>query len=161
VVIADVAGNVRKPYRKHFHAHVKSLEKQVRVAVDGWFEGAFVGVDYPRDSFPNAFSTFTPQAAADARHQKRLMTNWPLRHRIDGVAATQRHVALDVLAPRGRTAGVTARFTLRFKTSSKTAGHDRADKADKRVTLSGRLFLTRYPHAKWRIFGFDVSKGMK
>ena len=88
----------------------------------------------------------------DAIRQKGLMTNWPLRRRIDSVATTKRQVTLDVLAPHGRPAGMTARFTLRFRTS----GHAR-----KRVTVTGRLFLTRNAHGLWRIFGYDVSKGAK
>jgi hypothetical protein len=156
VVVANVAGNVRKAYRKRFQSHERSLEKQVGAAVDGWFDGAFIGVSYPRVNFPDAFSTFTSQAATEAHRQRGLMTNWPLRHRIRGVTTVERHVALDVLAPRGRTAGVTARFVLRFTTD----GRKNSDNHD-HVTLSGQLFLTRNPHGKWRIFGFDVAKGMK
>jgi hypothetical protein len=152
VALGKVSGTIRKPYRKTFKKHRTSLETQVRTAVDGWFDGAFVGVGYPADSFPQAFDTFTDQAAADARRQKLLMTNWKWRKDIDGVTTTQRKVTLDVLAPRGRPAGVTARVRLKFTTT----GHKK-----KRVTVTGRLFLTRNPQGHWQIFGYDVSKGVK
>jgi hypothetical protein len=151
VRLGKVSGTIRKPYRKAFRKHRKALESQVGAAVDGWLDGGFVAVGYPVDSFPSAFDTFTAQAAADARRQKRLMTNWKWRHAIDGVVTTSRKVTLDVLAPKGRPAGVTARVKLAFTTT----GHKK-----KRVTVTGRLFLAPNPHGHWRIFGYDVSKGV-
>jgi hypothetical protein len=152
VTLGKVSGTIRKPYRKAFGKHRKALEAEVRTAVDGWFDGGFVAVGYPADSFPRAFDTFTGQAAADARRQKRLMTNWKWRHAIDGVATTKRKVSLDVFAPKGRPAGVTARVKLAFTTT----GHKK-----KKVTVTGRLFLARNPRGHWRIFGYDVSKGVR
>jgi hypothetical protein len=152
VALGKVSGTIRKPYRKAFKKHRKGLETQVRKAVDGWFDGGFVGVSYPADAFPHAFDTFTSQAAADAHRQKRLMTNWAWRKDIDGVTTTQRKVTLDVIAPKGRPAGVTARVRLKFTTT----GHKR-----KKVTVTGRLFLARSPQGHWQIFGYDVSKGVK
>jgi hypothetical protein len=152
VSLGEVAGTIRKPFRKTFKKHEKALETAVRTAVDGWFDGAFVGVSYPADSFPQAFDTFTGPAAADARRQKTLMTNWKWRKEIDGVTVTQRKVTLDVLAPKGHPAGVTARVRLKFTTTG--------DKK-KKVTVTGRLFLTRDPQGDWQIFGYDVSKGAK
>jgi hypothetical protein len=151
VTLGKVSGTIRKPYRKAFRKHRKPLETQIRTAVDGWFDGGFLGVGYPADSFPRAFDTFTGRAAADARRQKRLMTNWKWRHDIDGVTTTKRKVTLDVFAPKGRPAGVTARIKLGFTTT----GHKK-----KKVTVTGRLFLTRNPRGHWRIFGYDVSKGV-
>ena len=63
-----------------------------------------------------------------------------------------RKVTVDVLAPRGRPAGATARVDLVFKTTGD---------ATKRVTVHGQLFLSPAAHGKWRIFGYDVSKGAK
>jgi hypothetical protein len=152
VKLGKVSGTIKKAYRKRFHKHKSALEDQVRTAVDGWFDAAFVGVGYPAAKFPHAFHTFTKQAARDARGQKKLMTNWKWRRHIDGVAVTQRKVMLDVLAPHGKAAGVTARVLLKFKTT----GHKK-----KKVTVNGRLFLARNPHGTWQIFGYDVSKGVK
>ncbi len=152
VSLGQVSGTVRKHFRKEFKKRSGALETQVRTAVDGWFEGAFVGVSYPTGSYPHAFDTFTTRAAADARHQPKLMTNQTWGRHIDGVTVTQRKVTLDVLAPKGRPAGVTARVRLRFVTTG--------DKV-KKVTVAGRLFLTRNPQGHWQIFGYDVSQGVK
>ncbi len=150
VTIGDVAGAFRKPYHRQFTQHSQHLRKEVGAAVDGWFDGAFVGVSYPRDDFPAAFRTFTGGARHDAEQQRALMTLWTLRHRIDGVVPIKREVALDVLAPHGRPAGVTARVRLRFRTTGDVT---------RKVTVTGRLFLTQDSRHHWRIFGFDVAQG--
>jgi hypothetical protein len=152
VRLGKVSGIIRTSFRKRFKKNRVPLETGVRKAVDGWFDGAFVGVAYPTGRFPHAYDTFTGNAAADARRQKGLMTNWKLGHHIDGVTTQARAVTLDVLAPRGHAAAVTAHVRLRFATT----GHK-----EERVTVTGRLFLTRNPNGKWRIFGYDVSKGAK
>jgi hypothetical protein len=152
VTVGTVAGTVRKPFRKTFAQHRSHLSKQVGAAVDGWLDGGFVGVDYPRDDFPTAFASFTDVAKRAARRDQRLMTNWSLRHDIDGVTVKQRTVTLDVLAPRGRPAGVTARVRLVFTTRGDTS---------QRVSVTGRLFLSQDRHGDWQIFGYDVAKGAK
>ena len=152
VVLGKVAGNLHQPNRRIFKKYRKHLQQHVGKAVDAWFDGAFVGVDYPRDAFPTAFTSFTSAARKEARHQQQLMTNWKWRHDIDGVVVKKRKVSLDVLAPNGRPAGVTARVHLRFTTTGDVK---------KKVTVSGRLFLARDPHGKWRIFGYDVAKGAR
>jgi len=152
VTIDRVAGTVQRPYHRTFHAHAKHLTREVGRAVDTWFDGGFVGVDYPAHSYPDAFKSFTPQARHDAFRQRALMTAGSLGSHIDGVTTLQRNVRLDVLAPQGRPSGVTARVVLRFKTTGQ---------AKKKVTVTGRLFLTQGGGGAWRIFGFDVAKGAK
>jgi hypothetical protein len=152
VKLGRVVGDLKKKYHRRFKAHEKGLRTHVRQAVDSWLDGGFVGVGYPRSDFPTAFRGFTPGAKKDAQAQQKLMTNWKWRQRIDGVATTKRTVSLDVLAPHGRAAGVTAHVVLKFTTS----GH-----AHKKVTVTGRMFLTKDAHGTWRIFGYDVSKGAK
>jgi hypothetical protein len=149
VSIAHVAGIRPHSYRRHFHASAGRLRTKVGAAVDAWFDGGFVRVDYPSRSYPDAFASFTPRARQDATRQKKLMTTGPLGARIDGVTTVRRSVRLDVLAPRGRAAGVTARFLLRLRTSGT---------AHQRVTVTGRLFLTRSSAGAWKIFGYDVAK---
>jgi hypothetical protein len=119
--------------------------------VDTWIDAAYVGVDYPRDSFDSAFDSFTEQAKRDANAQKKLMTNWDLRQKIDGVDVKRRTMSVDVMAPRGRPAGATARVALVFTTTGET---------QERVTVRGRLFLVP-GHGAWRIFGFDIARGSK
>jgi hypothetical protein len=151
VVLGKVAGTIRKKNRKVFAQHRKHVLRRVGGAVDTWIDGGFVGVDYPRDSFPTAFTVFTTPAKRAAGHQRTLMTNWQLRKRIDAVTVKKRKISVDVLAPRGRPAGATAHVHLVFQTS----GH-----AEKRVTVRGRLFLGPDDHGSWRIFGYDVSRGV-
>jgi hypothetical protein len=152
VTIGKVAGTVHKPNRQRFQQRAAHLRADVGKAVDAWFDGGFVGVAYPTTRFPEAFTTFTAQAKADATKQAALMTTGKLGARIDGVTTLRRSVALDVLAPRGKAAGVTARFFLRFRTTGDVT---------RQVTVSGRLFLTRSAGGAWQIFGYDVAKGSK
>jgi hypothetical protein len=152
VKIGTVAGVIRKHNRKVFETHRKQVLSRVGKAVDQWLDGAFVGVDYPRQDFPSAFASFTADAKRDARRQQRLMTNWEWRHKIDGVVVKRRTVDVDVLAPHGRPAGATARVHLAFTTTGDV---------HRRVTVTGRLFLTPAAHGSWRVFGFDVAKGAK
>jgi hypothetical protein len=152
VLLGKVAGTIKKKNWKTFmNDHRKTMLTQVGQAVDTWIDGGFVGVDYPRDSFDSAFSAFTQGAKQDAQRQQKLMTNWPLRQDIDGVDVEKRTVTVDVMAPRGRPAGATARVHLVFTTTGDT---------QERVTVRGRVFLTP-GHGAWRIFGFDVSKGAR
>ena len=150
VLLGRVAGNFHQPNKRVFDKHRTRLLKRVGAAVDSWIDGGFVGVAYPRKSFPAAFTAFTGPAKHDARHQQRLLTNWTLRKRIDGVEVRKRQIVVDVLAPHGRPAGATARVRLVFTT---TGG------PDKRVQVRGRLFLVPDGTGSWRIFGYDVSQG--
>ena len=150
VSLGRVAGNLHQPNKRVFQRHRKRVLRRVADAVDSWIDGGFVGVAYPRRSFPTAFSAFTAPAQHDARQQQRLLTNWTLRKRIDGVKVKRRTVVVDVLAPHGRPAGATAHVSLVFTTSGHT---------DKRVSVRGRLFLVPNGKGAWRIFGYDVSQG--
>jgi hypothetical protein len=152
VSLGKVAGTIKKKNWKAFmDDHRETMLKQVGDAVASWVDGGFVGVDYPTDSFDSAFSSFTPEAKRDATRQQSLMTNWDLRNEIDGVEVQKDTVTVDVMAPKGRPAGATARVRLVFTTTGDT---------QQRVTVRGRLFLTP-GHGEWRIFGYDVSKGAK
>jgi hypothetical protein len=150
VVLGRVAGNLHQPNKRVFAHHRKQVLDDVGKAVDSWVDGGFVGVSYPRDSFGSAFAAFTAPARKDAEHQQRLMTNWDLRKKIDGVRVVKRKVTVDVLAPHGRPAGATARVSLVFTTTGDTT---------KRVMVHGRLFLSPDDKGTWQIFGYDVAKG--
>jgi hypothetical protein len=150
VKLGKVAGNLHQPNKKVFAQHRKQLLTAVGQAADTWIDGGFVGVDYPRDDFGSAFRAFTPAARKDATHQQALMTNWPLRRKIDGVDVRKRTVTVDVLAPHGRPAGVTARVDLVFTTTGDTKT---------RVAVTGRLLMSPGAHGAWQVFGYDISKG--
>jgi hypothetical protein len=142
VTVGTVTGHLAKKERLRVAAAAGHV-------VDRWFEAAYVGDDYPRRRFANAFAGFTPGARAQAHADRALLTNQDIGRRIDAATAKRRRVQVDVLAVRGRAAGLTARFTLDLATTGKVA---------RKVWVRGRLFLTRTERG-WQVFGYDVSKG--
>jgi hypothetical protein len=115
---------------------------------DRWFDAAYVGGDYPRRAFDDAFPGFTPGARAQALGDRALMSNQDIGRRIDGVTARRRSVRVDVLAVRGRAVGMTARFVLDLATTGEL---------QRKVEVRGRLLLTRTDNG-WKVFGYDVNK---
>lgn len=144
VRLGHVVGRLPKQRRK-------AVRRKVAKVVDGWWESAYLGGTYPRASFPAAFPGFTKGAEARARRDKRVMSNRGVGPRIDSVVALKRQVTLDVVATDRRARSVTARFVLRFRTTGKRAGV---------TVVRGRLFLTRR-QGTWRVFGYDVSRGVR
>lgn len=139
-----VAGDLPRPARKR-------VRNGVSRTVDRWIDAAYVAGDYPRSDFTKAFPRFTQGAARQARRQRDLMSNADIGGRIDGLDVVQRTVVVDAVADRRRAAGATARVRLRFRTSGEL---------EQVVTVKGRLFLT--PGKKgWRVFGFDMTKGVR
>jgi hypothetical protein len=125
------------------------VRQQVAHAVDAWFDAAYVGGDYPRNDFADAWPGFTSGAEAEAQGDKALMSNQDIGADIAGVEATARQVTVDVLAVKGKPSGATARFVLKFRTDGDVR---------RKVEVRGRLFLT--PEADgWHIFGYDVTRG--
>ena len=124
------------------------VRKQVARAVDAWFDAAYVAGDYPRNDFANAWPGFTTGAKADAQGDKQLMSNQSIGTKISAVDAKTRKVTVDMLAVKGRPAGATARFVLRFATSGDM---------HRKIVIRGRLFLTPGKDG-WRIFGYDVTR---
>lgn len=137
-ITGHLAGKQRKP-----------LKNGVTVAVDRWFDHAFVAGHYPRGDFHDAFAGFTAGARNEAVRDRRLMSNADIGRRIDAVDANRRRLHIDVLAVHGKPVGVTARFALVFTTSGRV---------HKRFRVQGSLFLT-HTHRHWRVFGYDVTKG--
>ncbi|HWJ09898.1 MAG TPA: hypothetical protein VNS46_11005 [Nocardioides sp.] len=120
----------------------------VTAVVDGWSDRGYGG-DYPRTSFDGAFAAFTPDARALARRRTSLLSNAAIGGDLEAVTIARRVVQVDVLAPKGRLAGATARIRIVLELEGAT---------DRREIVSGRLLLT--PSAEgWRVFGFDVSRG--
>ena len=78
------------------------VRDQVAHAVDAWFDAAYVGGDYPRDDFADAWPGFTTGAQAEAQGDKALMSNQDIGADIAGVEATARKVTVDVLAVKGK-----------------------------------------------------------
>ncbi len=125
------------------------VAEDVADVVDTWLDAAYVGGDYPRSDFGDAFPGFTKGAATLASRQAGLMSNEGVGRKVEGVTATRRLVRVDLLAPNGKAAGATAHVNLVIKL---TGDVDRTDQ------IRGRVVLTRSDNG-WRVFGFDIERG--
>lgn len=134
------------------HRQRRVLKKKVAHVVDRWLDAAYVDGKYPRGSFADAFPGFTPGAAADARHDRTLMSNAAIGRKVNGVEAHNRRLRIDVLAVRRRAVGVTARFVLDFDTTGRLARSER---------VKGLLYMTWHQHHGWKVFGYDVTRGVR
>ncbi len=140
VEVGEVAGRLgRKPARR--------VAQKVAAVVDGWLDAAYVGGDYPRSDFSDAFAVFTKDAAALAKRDRRLLSNAEVGDRVDVVTAKTRKLRIDVLAHKGTAAGVTGRFVLVLDLDGR-----RTDR------IAGSLYLTN-TGGKWKVFGYDVKRG--
>ena len=122
----------------------------VTAVVDGWLDAGYGG-DYPRTDFDVAFASFTSDARALARKQSAVLSNAAVGADLEGARITRRVVRVDVVAPKGRLAGATARVKI---TVELTGGVERTD------AVTGRLMLVP-AKGGWRVFGFDVQRGQK
>ena len=127
------------------------LADKVGAVVTAYFDDAFLGGEYPRSDFGDAFGTFTGGAAAQASRDQDLLTNVDLGPTTESVVARSQTAYLSVLAPHRVAAGVTALVNLRFVA-------ERGDEPDKEVTVKGRLMLTRKNDGGWTIFGYDLTQ---
>lgn len=119
--------------------------RDVSATVDTWLTRAYLRGPWPRNDFHDAFWAFTRGAQVQAAADRRLLSNAGSGY--GSVTPLKRRIAVDVIAAGQRPAGATARVRLVFKTSAKRP-----------VVVRGRVFLTRAGQ-KWRIFGYDVSRG--
>lgn len=142
VEVGEVVGNLPKRPARDVAADVAGV-------VDRWLTAAYVGGDYPRSKFGEAYPGFTQDAAKLAAQQPGLMSNTAVADRVDSVTAKRRVVRVDVLAPKGEAAGATAHVNLVIKLTGKV---ERTDQ------IRGRVVLTR-SKSGWRVFGFDIERG--
>lgn len=140
--IESVKGRLNRDRRKQ-------LKRRVTKTVDRWIDAAYVAGDYPRNDFSDAFGIFSKDAAALAKHDRRVMSNAKLGDRLDSVTAKARRLRIDVLAHNGNAAGVTGRFVLVLDLDGEVRRKDR---------IAGSLYLT-YTGKKWQVFGYDVKRG--
>ena len=138
--IGQVVGRLSKDDRRR-------LPDKITGVVQRWFNAAYVGGEYPRKSFADAFPGFTPGARKEAERDMGLLTNQSIGRRITGVEPTHSRLLLDVLAVRKRPVAVTARFRLGFRTE----GRERV------YRVLGSLRLV-HRDSGWKIFAYDVSK---
>jgi hypothetical protein len=126
----------------------KRLPHAVSPVVQRWLSAAYVGGDYPRKNFHDAFPGFTHGARAQARHDIKLMSNADVGDRISDVTPKISQIWVDVLAVHKHAVAATARFHLAFKTHGDL---------ESRVGVHGRVLLTR-AKSGWRIFAYHVAK---
>lgn len=120
----------------------------VQEVVDGWLDAAFTAGSYPRTDFDDAFPGFTPGAARAAARDLDKVTPASIADRIDGLVATRRTLAVDLLATRGVARTATARVRLDYTTTGDT---------EVARTVLGRLFLSW--DDGWSVFGYDLAQG--
>jgi hypothetical protein len=142
VGVGQVTGDLPRPRRM-------GVARGVATAVDAWFEAAYLGGSYPRTNFNRAFPAFTDGATQRAKHDRALTTNAAIGAQTDEVTPRLKTVTVDLLSPRRRPAGATARFRLVY---------DTAGQAAYTVQVTGRLMLTRTKNGGWQIFGYDVAR---
>ncbi len=131
----------------------RRVTRRATEVVDAWLDAAYVGGDYPRAEFRDAYPHFSRGARRDARRDAALMSNAAIGERVTSVRATKRRLRVDVLAVKRRAVGLTARFVLEMRVT----GED-LSKAERRQRVAGSLFLT-FRDGGWTVFGYDVNRG--
>jgi len=127
------------------------VEKAISARAVRFLNAAYLAGDYPRADFRDAYPGFTGGAAKVARKDRALLTNQPIGKRINKVTPTSIGVKVDLLAVNQHAVAATAHVALAFRT---------AGKVQKRVRVQGRLLLTK-KDGRWKIFGYDLSKGAR
>ena len=120
------------------------------VPVVYWLRDAFLGVAYPASSFPNAFATFTPGAAALAQQHGDVLTNASLGGQMDGLRATRYGLDYSLFARDGRPLGGTMAIDLEAVGRHATMG-------PLTLTITGSM-QTMKTDAGWKVFSFDVTQ---
>ena len=107
--VEQVAGRLSRPERKQLARSVTKVAQQ-------WFNAAYVGGDYPRSDFRDAFPGFTRGARADAERDKDLMTNGRSAPRSTVSPRPAACSGSTSCRPNKRAVAATARFRLGFRT---------------------------------------------
>lgn len=142
VAVGEVSGRLPKQKRK-------ATSEDVGKVVTDWIEAAYFD-GAPEVSLGDAFPGFTKGAAALARRDKWLMSNASLGGNVEEVVPVGKvHVDVDMLAVKGRVAGATGRFRVVFDTVAEKT---------KRVTVRGRVVLSRNKSGDWLIFAYDAGR---
>lgn len=121
---------------------------RVTDVVGGWIVAGFAG-EYPRTDFDAALDDFTDDARSAASRQLDLLTNAAVGAELSDVEVSESRVRVDVLAPKGRVAGATARVRLTLELVGEQTTTD---------VVEARLRLTPTDRG-WRVFAFDVDRG--
>lgn len=151
---APVVGQLGKTVGQVQPKRRERTVEQVTATVEKWLAAAYLDGDYPRSpkSFADALPGFTPGAERQAWRDRDLMTNADISRKIDQVTPLNEHIVVDVLGRRGKPAAATARFKLRFRTEGDL---------ERQVRVGGSVRLVPGKDGKWRIFSYDVAKGVQ
>lgn len=131
------------------HRQRPTVREAVTRPIRQWISGAYLG-DYPRTSYPDAFTGWTKTAAVQARRDESTTTFGMVGRRTLTQVADHQRVRLYVFASDGRTGGATAHVDLRMTAHLK-------DRSTSSFMVTGRLYLVR-DGSHWRIFGYDLSR---
>lgn len=145
VSVANVAGGKLK------RPQAQAIESQVSRVLSRYFDAAFLAGEYPRRDFHTALGEFSQGAAQRAASDRDLLTNAAIGAATERVVPRTKQARLDVLVPGRFVVGLTARVRLVFV-------QERTDGADQRVTVTGRLLMSRKKSGPWQIFGYDVTR---
>jgi hypothetical protein len=145
VEVATVVGSRLRPGQR------QTLGRQVSRVVGNYFDDAFLGGAYPRGDFSDALATFSQGAEQRSSGDRALLTNRAIGTTTEAVVPRVKRVRLDVLRPRRVIVGMTARFRLVFV-------QEATEGTDQRVTVKGRLLMSRKKSGPWQIFGYDVTR---
>lgn len=129
----------------------RRLEREVAGTLSRYFDAAYLGGDYPRADFSRALGVFTLGAAQRAGRDRELLTNSAVGRTTQAVVPRVKEARIDVFKPNRFVAGLTARIRLVFV-------QERVDGAAQRVTVRGRLLLTRKKSGPWQVFGYDITR---
>ncbi len=130
------------------------LADNIEKVVTRYFDDAFLGGDYPRSSFGDAFATFSDGAARTADDDRDLLTNRLLGPGTESIEVRRQTAYLSVLAPYKVAAGVTAKVQLRYVA-------DLGSEPARLVNVKGRLLLSRKAAGGWKIFGYDLDRSTR
>lgn len=140
-------------------AAAEAVVTEVTTVVDGWIDGGLGGA-YPRSDFADGLAGFTPDARALAEARSSVLTNVDVGADLERVELVERVVRVDVVAPKGRPAGATARVRVRMVLGGLDAAAGGDGAGERTDVVSGRLMLT--PTADgWQVFGFDLARGQE
>ena len=142
VTLGKVVGKLKK-------SDEKRLQSVISAVAVKWLDAAYLGGDYPRSDFSNAWPGFTQEARALAHHDKALMSNAHIGPHVDQVNPSELSVTVDLLGVHRRPVGATAHVQLRFDTEGQT---------QHKVYVGGRLRLSPTPHG-WKVFAFTINRG--
>lgn len=145
-VVRVVGGRLKEPGRRR-------IEQPAGKVVEAYLEAAYLGGEYPRRRFRDAFAYFTPGAAVQARRDRALLTNAGAGAATEAVVTRANSARLDVLLYKDRVVGLTARLFVEFV-------QERIDAPDVRVRVRGRLMLQRAGRS-YRIFGYDINRSTR